>query len=62
MDKAARRAAERAANNLLKAAGCDANGKAFRSAMSKKRKAAHEACQGKKTGKMRGSLARRSMG
>ena len=58
MDKATQRAAERAANKLLKAAGYDPSGKSLRKVMSKRRKAAHDARQGKKTGKMRGSLAR----
>jgi GTP cyclohydrolase I len=60
MDKATQRAAERAANKLLAAAGYDPSGKNLRRTMKKKRKAAHAAKQGKRTGKMRGSMARRS--
>ncbi|MEN5356151.1 MULTISPECIES: hypothetical protein [Stenotrophomonas] len=59
MDNATQRAAERAANKLLKAAGYDTRGKSLRRTMKKKRKAANAAKQGKKTGKMRGRLARR---
>jgi len=62
MDNATQRAAERAANKLLKAAGYDTCGKSLRRTMKKRRKAANAAKQGKKTGKIRGSLARRSMG
>lgn len=58
MDKATQRAAERAANKLLKAAGYDPSGKSLRQVMAKRRKAAHKARQGKKTGKMQGGLAR----
>lgn len=58
MDKATQRAAERAANKLLKAAGYDSSGKSLRQAMTRRRKAAHAAKQGKKKGNMRGSLAR----
>lgn len=60
MDKATRRAAAVAADKLLKAAGYDTSGKSLRRTMKKRRKAASAAKQGKKTGKMRGSLARRS--
>ncbi|WP_426683761.1 hypothetical protein ABFU84_08695 [Xanthomonas translucens pv. undulosa] len=45
-------------DKLLKAAGYDTRGKNLRKTMKKKRKAAHVAREGKKTGKMRGSLAR----
>jgi hypothetical protein len=62
MDKLTRLAAARAADKLLKAAGYDTRGKSLRRTMKNKRKAANAAKQGKKTGKMRGSLARRSMG
>ena len=58
MDNATRRAAALAADKLLEAAGYDTRGKNLRKVMNKRRKAAHEARQGKKTGKMRGSLAR----
>lgn len=58
MDNEKRRAAAKAADKLLKAAGYDTRGKNLRKTMAKRRKAAHEARQGKKTGKMRGSLAR----
>lgn len=58
MDNATRRAAAKAADKLLKAAGYDTRGKNLRKVMKKRRKAAHEARQGKKTGEMRGSLAR----
>ncbi|HDS1588304.1 MULTISPECIES: hypothetical protein [Lysobacteraceae] len=61
MDSATRRAAAKAADKLLKAAGYDTRGKNLRKTMKKKRKAAHVARQGKKTGKMRGALARKSM-
>lgn len=50
MDKATQRAAERAANKLLKAAGYDPSGKSLRQAMTSRRKAAHAAKQGKKKG------------
>ncbi|WP_228734807.1 hypothetical protein [Xanthomonas euvesicatoria] len=43
------------------AAGYDTRGKNLRKKMKKKRKAAHVARQGKKTGKMRGALARKAM-
>lgn len=58
MDKTTRRAAAVAADKLLKAAGYDTSGKSLRRTMKKRRKAANTAKQGKKTGKMRGSLAR----
>lgn len=58
MDKATQRAAERAANKLLKAAGYDPSGNSLRQVMTKKRKKAHAAHQGKKTKKMRGSPVR----
>ncbi|WP_288431768.1 hypothetical protein [uncultured Stenotrophomonas sp.] len=61
MDSATRRAAATAADKLLKAAGYDTRGKNLRKKMKKKRKAAHVARQGKKTGKMRGALARKAM-
>ncbi|AWT13580.1 MULTISPECIES: hypothetical protein [Stenotrophomonas] len=62
MDKLTRFAVERAADKLLKAAGYDTSGRSLRRTMKKKRKSANAAKEGKKTGKMRGSLARRSMG
>ena len=58
MDKATQRAAERAANKLLKAAGYDPSGKSLRQVLAKRRKAAHEARCGKKGGKIRGGLTR----
>ncbi|HEL4774013.1 TPA: hypothetical protein UON56_001915 [Stenotrophomonas maltophilia] len=58
MDSATRRAAAKAADKLLNAAGYDTRGKRLRKKMKKKRKAAHVACQGKKAGEMRGGLAR----
>lgn len=61
MDKITRRAAAVAADKLLKAAGYDTSGKSLRRTMKKRRKAANAAKQGKKTGKTRGSQARRSM-
>jgi len=59
MDKLTRLAAARAADKLLKAAGYDTRGKSLRKTMKKRRKAAGVAKEGKKTGKMRGALARR---
>ena len=61
MDKTTRRAVAVAADKLLKAAGYDTSGKSLRRTMKKRRKAANAAKQGKKTGKMRGALARKSM-
>ncbi|HGM7098332.1 TPA: hypothetical protein ACKQAS_003000 [Stenotrophomonas maltophilia] len=58
MDNSQKRAAERAANKLLKAAGYSTKGTSLRQEMKKRREKAHAARQGKKTGKMRGSLAR----
>lgn len=51
MDSATRRAAAKAADKLLKAAGYDTRGKNLRKTMKKKRKAARVARQGKKPGK-----------
>lgn len=59
MDKPTQRAALVAANKLLRAAGYDTGWKKLKRTMKKKRKAANIAKLGKKTGKMRGSLARR---
>ena len=58
MDEATRGAAAKAADKLLKAAGYDTRGKNLRKTMGAKRKEAHAARQGRKTGKMRGRLAR----
>ncbi|HHA2459872.1 hypothetical protein [Stenotrophomonas muris] len=62
MNQSNRRAADVAADKLLKAAGYDPKGKSLRQTMKKKRKAVNVAKQGLKTGKTRLSLARRSMG
>lgn len=58
MDKATQRAAERAANKLLKAAGYDPSGKSLRKVRNKRRKATPEARKSERTGKMRSGLAR----
>ena len=51
MDNATRRAAAKAADKLLTAAGYDTRGKNLRKAMKKRRKAAHELRLEKKTGR-----------
>jgi len=58
MDNTTRRAAAKAPDKFLKAAGYDTRGKNLRKVMIKRGKAAHETRKGKKTRKMRGSLAR----